>query len=94
MLAIKPACAFQEALSDIIEGPRLSLQRIVAPVDAAKTMRPDEPLKVEEILADSFSKLVQDTTIVNRMLQLTNPSEDQSAFLKEGTSKEHCRHDI
>ncbi|NGZ95998.1 MAG: hypothetical protein CV089_07685 [Nitrospira sp. WS110] len=79
-------------------GPRLSLQRIVASVDAMKTVKPDEPLKVEEVynevLADSFSKLGQDTTVVNRMLRLTNSSEDQSAFLKEGTSKEHSRHNI
>lgn len=28
---------------------------------------------VSEVLADSFSKLTQDTTVVNRMLRLTNP---------------------
>ncbi|MDH5195195.1 MAG: YajG family lipoprotein [Nitrospira sp.] len=28
---------------------------------------------VNEVLADSFGKLVQDTTVVNRMLRLTNP---------------------
>lgn len=28
---------------------------------------------VSEVLADSFSKLMQDTTVVNRMLRLTNP---------------------
>lgn len=27
---------------------------------------------INEVMADSFSKLVQDTTVVNRMLQLTN----------------------
>ena len=35
--------------------------------------REDLEKVVNEVLADSFSKLVQDTTVVNRMLRLTNP---------------------
>jgi uncharacterized lipoprotein YajG len=35
--------------------------------------REDLEKVVNEVLADSFSKLLQDTTVVNRMLRLTNP---------------------
>lgn len=35
--------------------------------------REDLEKVVNEVLADSFSKLGQDTTVVNRMLRLTNP---------------------
>ncbi len=35
--------------------------------------RKDLEKVVNEVLTDSFSKLGQDTTVVNRMLRLTNP---------------------